>query len=242
MKNFIKQLENEVASLENDYTMHPSTKAKIIKEKKRTINKLRELSYHPKVKGLAEKMMKDGIIESYKVGVGVIVIDGQKEKKDVKLVRGEVYTIEDSVKSLFRYKEPSECNTKRYFSHTNHRIFNDSGYIGYAVKFNLATQEEKAKLIKAEEEHGKFWSDEKGDFLKLEDVYYKAETIQDLKDIIIACPVDLISVGFCFNLYYNLICLDSEIKITSFRELSTNKIKVTKNVFINLLKSNYGRK
>lgn len=237
MKNFIKQLENEVACLENDYTMHPSSKAKLIKEKKRTINKLRELSYHPEVKELAEKMLKDGVIESYKVGVGVIIIDGRKEKKEVELVRGEVYNRKGII---FRYFD-EKC-TPLAVSSNSAVLFEDC----YGFVFNdseIATQEEKAKLIKAEEEHGKFWSDEKGDFLNLEDVYYKAETIQDLKDIIIACPVELISVGFCFHLSFNLICLDSgynkidkKPKINNLRGVLTNKIKVTKDVFINLLK------
>lgn len=224
--------------------MHPSTKAKIIKEKKRTINKLKELSYHPEVKDLAEKMMKDGVIDSYKVGVGVVVIEGRKDKKEVELVRGEVYTYNNG-EHIFRFKEHGfygniiSLYTLRddnsFYLHCN---FSDMRGI------RLATPEEKAKLIQAEQEHGKYWDDEKKDFLKLEDVCYEFDNMLDLVDINNIREIHTWKTQtnkmLCKNRDelkdYSVALYDGELRTMGNLIHNTNRISVPKQTFINILK------
>lgn len=253
-KNLIKEVERLKAKINNKtaYTKSIEKKAynlsveneflknriAIIESKKGfEITKIKSLTKEEQIE-LLEK------VRAFKASA-VSFIDNSKnnkkeEKKEVELVRGNIYKIKDSVGSLFRYKVKGSCNSKLCFSHTNHTRFMSGGYIGYAVEFTNATEDEKQTLIKQEEENGGFWNDEKQDFLKLEDVCYKAKTRQELLDIASIAGVEFLSNDFDIRISYPFVQMIDSSFICNSLIAGKGKIEVTKEVFIKLLKNYKG--
>jgi len=172
----------------------------------------------------------------------------EHEEKEVELVKGEWYTAEWGRDTcVFRFKSERLSETKAeqiisVFSQCLPKEFEcGSEFYVYKRDFKKANQEQINQGVKAEEEHGKFWNKEKGDFLKLEDVCYNFTNIRDLVDIdgvreIETFPRKMFyqSVGGVEDITLGL--YDNQLSI--YENLIYNgRVKVDKQTFITLLKN-----
>jgi len=169
-----------------------------------------------------------------------------EEHKQVELVRGEVYVCEDGEKlEIFRHNPSEWLNSTRidYYSllKINKSKINTDFIqnrfiqgIDYIKSLCPATEEEKAKLIKAEEQHGLYWDDGKKDFLKLEEVYCKLDDLSDLLNIY-SIRADFVCEGSTLRMKYCYIGF-SEGNFERYYEPMTNRKLVNKETFINILK------
>jgi len=170
--------------------------------------------------------------------------------KKVELVRGQVYWCKSGV---FRFsyitKMPCPHNSEGCYHKVGYLHFNnnnggmDDSYFANEDCFdsiNYATEEEKAIFVKSEEANGKFWNDEKKDFLKLEDVYFEALCKDDFNKAYAACPSDLLSGYANFRIDYNIIMIGKAETLynTKLERCDTkNMTMVGIEVFIKLLEN-----
>ena len=186
-----------------------------------TIAKLEE-----KIKGSAEKWV------------------AEHKNKEVELIKGEIYFCHDFTCSRI-VRMDTIIDEVKYNSISNisggglFRVDEVLNNNNFRKTIRPATEEEKQKLIKAEKEHGRFWSQEKGDYLGLDDVRYKANTRQDLKDIINICPLSLLGTKFntctfckCVQLFFGVL-----VNKDHFDAKKNQVIPVSKQTFITLLKN-----
>jgi len=164
-------------------------------------------------------------------------------KKEIEPIKGEIYfcTCKGSGNSYVFRADAGVYKT----SHSTSVSMDDNSFSMNPCitpdddikTLRLVTEEEKAKLIKAEEEHDKFWSDEKKDFLKLEDVYYKADIRQDLKDISNVVDISMLSDCYDFNMSRLCVFITPNNTILNANSCNMNRLQVNKQTFITLLKN-----
>lgn len=170
------------------------------------------------------------------------------EKKEIELVEGEIYYLRtpdfmnEKYHYIIRYKKTinEKLYSHSYFSIHNRLLELSDNFFTRNQKTNLirpATPEKQQTLIQAEQENGLYWNDEKKCFdeLSLENVYYKAETIQDFHDVY-GVRIDLLDA---LNADY---CLDNPYVVYDDntiwnRDNNGNRLQVTKQTFIKLLKN-----
>ena len=181
-------------------------------------------------------------IRAFKDSVTLFIEDAKK--KEVELVRGEFYRLGNNTAS-FRFKEWQNKDICTY------SCCQDDIYRGYEMnifKGNLYVAKESnnivvSNLVKAEEEGGKFWSDKKQDFLKLEDVYFMALNKNDFIDVYAQCDSSMMSQFANFREEYNMMIIGvykTLYNAASNSSEAEDRTEVTKEVFIKLLKNYKG--
>jgi len=167
-------------------------------------------------------------------------------KKEIELVKGGIYIVNPKGDNPWLFRAKGGDLTFNVLCDNDN---GDSCFIDYTQKLSfdfklisLATEEEKAKLIKAEEEHGKFWSDEKKDFLKLEDVCYDFESLRDLFEIDNIRKIETLNRKFTIELNNNpkdktVAIYDGVFTIWNNFIYNKKKVPVDKQTFITLLKN-----
>ena len=164
----------------------------------------------------------------------------KEEKKEVQLIRGKWYCL-DSI-SFIRFKQINKDRVEAFtfigfgLSKLNDTHADEACFI---KEYKEANYEQVKQGIEYERENGKFWSDEKKDFLKLEDVCYKAESRQELLEIANTAGVEILANDFDIDITYPFVQMgDSSSMYNSL--FVRNNTEVTKETFIKLLKNYKG--
>lgn len=167
----------------------------------------------------------------------------KSRNKEVELVRGEWYFCHHV---CFRYYYTEVCTFENKI-HVLSLVNTDLSFYGSSYFYKNkgweiveATTEQIKQGITLERDNGYFWNDEKQDFLKLEDVCYKAKTRQELLDIAILAGAEVLSNDFDIRISYPFVQMLDNSFICNSLSADKGKIEVIKEVFTKLLKNYKG--